>query len=607
MAFVFSPNIDSRCEAAGTWIYLQCWFDDPTNLLITYSPTSGDRNRLLRASEEQFGKSDESAYSIVPSRMSMSIYTGQTIDSGTSKSEVDLVYKPLTFENELFTARVYKRNYRTPTLQRLFKGTEQQTSDKTRSRTVAREIAEDPNGSEADACTIREPGPTRWWRTKAQNAEPRIPFADACEQGNVEIVEASLKSGQDVHLPVVRENQKLLDLSAIHVAAKGGHVKVVEILLRYGADKEMLSRVSQQRPLHVAVRAGHVAMAKYLLDNGTNVVALDSAGAQAIHLAAARRSTEMLSLLLERGAAIDSAVSTGYQPLHIASNIPDRANVIRFLCSQGADIEAKTHRGCTPLFYASARNYADNMKALLELGAAHIPQGLSDPSIMVQRSYLQATRLLLERGVDPNCPVYGERTALRRLAKALIVVSSESYTSHKFADVVELLVDLRDSNGDTPLHCLCRIRENPMSEQEELQLQLATILLRSTKDVDTINLAGDTALGLSIKRRCGISLIQSVFDSGGRLLLTKTEIKLRFEIDGSSAAYGSFLTCHLRRGDHVLTIRVNNYYKADQDSPHVLSPSSIGVLRGLLQDPESIDVNDGSWSYDNGAYVPAAQ
>ena len=33
--------------------------------------------------------------------------------------EEDLVYRPLSFENELFTARVYKRNHRWPVIQKV--------------------------------------------------------------------------------------------------------------------------------------------------------------------------------------------------------------------------------------------------------------------------------------------------------------------------------------------------------------------------------------------------------------------------------------------------------------------------------------------------------
>ena len=586
------------------WIHLQCWFDDPTNLLITYSPTSGDRNRLLRASEEQFGNSDESAYSIVPSRMSMSIYTGQNIDSGASKSEVDLVYKPLTFENELFTARVYKRNYRTPALQRLFKGTEQRTSDKTRSRTVAREIADDPNGSEAEDCTIREPGPTRWWRTKAQNAEPRIPFADACEQGNVEIVEAFLKSGQDLHVPVVRENQKLLDLSAIHVAAKGGHIQVVEILLTYGADKEMLSGERPgERPLHVAVRAGHVAMVKYLLDNGTDVVALDGAGDQAIHLAAARGSTEMLSLLLERGAAIDSATPNGDQPLHIASFNADRANVIKLLCSQGADIEAKTHDGYTPLYYACVHNAVDNMEALLELGAAHSPQGRSILSPALERGYLEASHLLLERGLDPNRPISGGRTALHSLFKDYSWVFFCHKTTPEYAEILELMLeygadaDLQDSDGNTVLHYVCSLThvihiEDEFQYKERCQqIKVANPLLRSMNDVNTVNLAGETALYISMQSSSQNWLSQSLIDSGARLLVKKPGIEIGLDVERDSNTRLSNLNYYLRQGSNTSTKRLGDYQEYGRYSIDQLEGRLFGVLRRLLRNPESLDLN----------------
>ena len=474
-----------------------------------YSPTLRDRNDLLRESEKQFKMSDESAYSIVPSRMSMSIYTRHTTDSGASKSEENLVYKPLTFENELFTARVYKRNYRTPAVQRFLKGIEQKTSGKTSPRNVAQEVVEDQFGSEADVLTMVGPGLTQRRPTKAQSgtsipsegqlagddgtsekvdtapntgpsilsaearnqevriiesfvalrppvhrpvlldippysslslchspmpmegqpagsgdtngkfnmgpyAKPRISFGEACEQGNVEIVETYLKSGQDVHVPVAGADHWLLDLSAIHVAAEGGHVRVVEILLSYGADRDMLSRVSWKRPLHLAVQAGHATMVQYLLDNGTDIAAPGENSVQAIHVAAKNGFTGIVGILLNRGAAMESSTLDGARPLHVASQNPRRVNVIKLLCSEGADIEAETHAGYTPLYRACLHNAVDNMKALLEFGTANSPKGPSVLDLALRCGFIRAARLLLERGLDPNRPVFDRATALHR-------------------------------------------------------------------------------------------------------------------------------------------------------------------------------------------------
>ena len=597
------------------------------------SPTLRDRNDLLRGSEKQFKISDESAYSIVPSDMSTSIYTGRTTDSGVSKGEEDLVYKPLTFENELFTARVYKRNYVSPASRRPFKERKQKTSEQTRPPIVAQETAEDPEGSIAEILTIQESENTPPRHNEAQlatliptegqsagdqdtsgeismwpNAESNILFAEACKQGNVEMVETLLKSGQDVHVPVVGPGwHRALDLSAIHVAAEGGHVQVVEILLSYGADKEMLSCVSRKRPLHLAVQAGHVAMVQYFLDNGTNVSAPDGVSAQAIHLAAVWGFAGILSLLVERGAAIDSAMTDGAQPLHLASENPGRVNVIKFICSQGADIEARTNAGHTPLHYACLRNAVDNMNALLELGAAHSPQDPSIFHIVLETGCLRATHWLLERGMDPNLPISGQPPTLH----GLITMDNNfiSYCMPKAVETLELLleygadVNLQDSKGDTPLHYLGSY-SGILIERRRQGIQLANLLLKSMRDVDTVNLAGRTALGVSVEKKFSEWLCKPLVDSGSRVLLKKPHLELGLNLHQYSNSDLFYLDCYVRQGSDTSIKRLGNYPEYFNDDPSELWPR-MDILRRWVRDPGSLDLNDGSWfPYDSTTLLP---
>ena len=584
---------------------------------MIYSPTLRDRNDLLRGSERQFRISDESAYSIVPSDISTSIYTGRTNDSGVAKVEEDLVYKPLTFENELFTSRVYKRNYATPAFRRLFKEQKWKPSNKTTPSVVAKETAEDPDGSIAEILTIREPGRSYRWHNEAQlatltptegqsagdqdtsgeinmwpHAEPRISFAEACKQGNVEIVERFLKSDQGVHVPVVGSTHTfhlLLDLSAIHVAAEGGHVQVVEILLSYGADKEMLSDISQRRPLHLAVQAGHIAMVRYLLDNGTDIAAPDGDSVQAIHVAAEYGSTALVSFLLDRGAAIDSAMRYGVQPLHSASQTPGRADVIKFLCCQGANIEAAAN-GYTPLSYACLHNAVDNMEALLELGAVHSPQGPSILEIALERGRSQATRLLLDHGLDPNRPVSGRPSALHALY-------SNDYRSSGHAETLELLlvygadVNLQDSKGDTPLHRLCSHSGIPI-KRRRLEIQMATFLAKSMRDVEVINFAGKTALGVSVEKGSSEWLGQPLIDFGSGLLLRKPHIELGLNLhqpsggDPFSDAYLLYhLDCYARKGSDYSIKRLRDYHECFTDDLSELR-RRMDILRRWLRDAE---------------------
>ena len=90
------------------------------------SPTIQETNEMLRNAQKQFQKSDESAYSIVPSRMSsrLSTSTRQSLSSDENMS-----YRRLSCENDLFTARVYKRSYRTPLIRRLFRRKVESDSD----------------------------------------------------------------------------------------------------------------------------------------------------------------------------------------------------------------------------------------------------------------------------------------------------------------------------------------------------------------------------------------------------------------------------------------------------------------------------------------------
>lgn len=78
------------------------------------------RRDLLRESEPILTRSDESAYSIVPSRPSSrtSLSTTQSADSADGTS---LRYQHLACEDQLFTARVYRRNYRTALFGQLYK------------------------------------------------------------------------------------------------------------------------------------------------------------------------------------------------------------------------------------------------------------------------------------------------------------------------------------------------------------------------------------------------------------------------------------------------------------------------------------------------------
>ena len=90
-------------------------------LQVLELPNPKARIELLQTNELKLRESDESAYSIVPSRTSSrrssrpSLWLSDSESIGHSHVGADsktMVYRRLSFKDDLFTARVYKRNYR---------------------------------------------------------------------------------------------------------------------------------------------------------------------------------------------------------------------------------------------------------------------------------------------------------------------------------------------------------------------------------------------------------------------------------------------------------------------------------------------------------------
>ena len=77
-------------------------------LQVIELPTSTARSKQLQTAQRTFLNSDESAYSIVPSRMSIS---SSARNSVLSVESAELIHHRWDFESDLLGARVYKRNY----------------------------------------------------------------------------------------------------------------------------------------------------------------------------------------------------------------------------------------------------------------------------------------------------------------------------------------------------------------------------------------------------------------------------------------------------------------------------------------------------------------
>lgn len=344
----------------------------------------------------------------------------------------------------------------------------------------------------------------------------------ACEEGNTSMFEWLVSCGIDLHAQF--ETDEYSGLTAIHVAAMCGHVKIVQTLLDCGASIEESSR-AMQRPLHVAALKGQASMVGFLIWRGAQVDAQDNNGNQPIHEAAKSYSLVVLDALLEAGATVDCSNRLGYQPLHYASTKQGNSFLIRSLCKRGANIEAKTSDRSRPIHLAmKLRNtcYFTNLSSLLALGAKMEYHDGTEPALNTAVRYLLdlATKELLRHGADPNCQGHDGKTALHTLASIQVLSQLDSSKGIK---IFRLLFDrganlrMRDRNGNQMLHLIANQRNHESADTITFK-RLIKLVLRKGADIDATNNDGLSPLFLALKFGC-LTFSRLLIKSGARVLM----------------------------------------------------------------------------------------
>ena len=130
-------------------------------------------------------------------------------------------------------------------------------------------------------------------------------------------------------------------------------------------------------PLYSTVKHNLKEVAKLLVENGAKLETKTKSGATPLALAIQLDKYEMARELKNLGSDVNFKMENGLPLLHIIiqeklkSNLPvyQHLEILKFLLKNGAEIEARSRNGHTPLLLATSTNQIEMVKVLLHHGA----------------------------------------------------------------------------------------------------------------------------------------------------------------------------------------------------------------------------------------------
>ena len=178
---------------------------------------------------------------------------------------------------------------------------------------------------------------------------------NATWSGDVEKVKQLLTAGG-----VDIESRGVNDCTALHRAAMGGHLSIVKVLVEQGKADVNARSLQGLTPLHFAASTGHAnRVLEFTMYYDGKQLSFDAA-------AHVTRCHEIVKYLIENGADVNAEStsqhwtikdeSAGLTPLHFNCLTGHNPDTTRFLIQAGANVNAVTAHGDTPLHFVLTWN-----------------------------------------------------------------------------------------------------------------------------------------------------------------------------------------------------------------------------------------------------------
>ncbi|NXH73168.1 ZDH13 Palmitoyltransferase, partial [Hydrobates tethys] len=187
----------------------------------------------------------------------------------------------------------------------------------------------------------------------------------ATQYGIVERCKELVEAGYDVRQPD-KENVTLL-----HWAAINNRQELVKYYISKGAIVDQLGGDLNSTPLHWAIRQGHLPMVMLLLKCGADPSLIDGEGFSSIHLAVLFQHMPIVAYLISKSQSIDTTDFNGQTPLMLSAQKTIGPEPTRFLLKFNPSLNAVDNvQKNTALHWAITSGNTSAVDLLLEAGAS---------------------------------------------------------------------------------------------------------------------------------------------------------------------------------------------------------------------------------------------
>lgn len=193
-------------------------------------------------------------------------------------------------------------------------------------------------------------------------------FSSAAASGDVEKMQSLLSSRKNISVNFFNDKGD----SPLILAAKNGRTDAVNFLLNNGAEANLRKNESDFVAIHHAAYRGHLGVVSALVnfDSSTlNVTCRNNHNALHISSENGRKASEIVRYLIAAGADVNAKTIHGNSPLILSlmNNNPEEAKLISNILLEGdlIDVNLCNNKGETALHWASQKNITETVSALI--------------------------------------------------------------------------------------------------------------------------------------------------------------------------------------------------------------------------------------------------